>query len=151
MIEPWGNNENFVLKDYGREPEELRLKELLLDLPSYRTGKYYVKHIVPFLIPKDLFVPYDERYFPGWITDDQVAVDAYTVNPDVKFIRVQDALIYHFMCKCTYKIGDERTRYMMGYEAQKLFNDKWGRVYPGMTTVNYRNYIYSDFDGSSKL
>lgn len=151
MIEPWGSNENFVIKDYGREPEEFKQLELLQDLPLYRTGKYYKKHIVPYLFPKELFTPMDERMWPGWTTDDDIAVAAYTTNPDIRFIRVQDALIYHFMCKSTYRIGNEQYRWELGIRSKRLFDQRWSIVYPGMNSENYRQFIYKDFEGMSEL
>ena len=151
MIEPYGSNENFIIKDYGKEPETLNIDQLLSDLPSYKNGKYYVKHIVPYLIPRHLFESMDERMWPGWVTDDDVAVAAYTIDSDIKFIRVNDSHIYHFMCKCTHKIGTEVERFVLGSRATQLFNDKWGKIYPNMNTNNYRSFIYSGFKGMSVL
>lgn len=151
MIEPGGNNENFIIKNYGTEPENLQYEKLLGDLEGYKTGKFYEKHIVPFLIPTDIFVPYDERMWPGWTTDDDIAMSVYTDNPDIKFIRVADAHVYHFMMKCTIKIGDAMSRYRYGRDSQILFDNKWKPLYPGLNYANYREFIYSDFEGSSKL
>lgn len=141
MIEPAGANPHFIIKDYGREPEDFDLVRILEDLPSYRKEQYSTCAIVPYLIPRDLVSPMDERMWPGWVTDDDMIVSAYTNNPDTKFIRVGDSLIYHFMCKCTHRIADEATRWNIGMKAKEIFNNKWGRVYPGMNFNNYREMI----------
>jgi hypothetical protein len=151
MIEPRGNNENFIIKDYGTEPENFRMADLLNDLPGLKKHGYYKKHIVPYLIPSDIFTEMDERMWPGWVTDDDIAVSIFTQNSDIKFIRVADSLVYHFMCKSTHRIGTEMERYQLGEQAKAIFNAKWGKVYPGMNSENYRYFIYSDFEGMKQL
>lgn len=151
MIEPKGNNENFIIKNYGYEPEELKIKELLNDLSSFKQHKFYKRHTVPYLIPRSLYEGMDERMWPGWVTDDDIVVSIFTQEPNTKFIRVSDSNIYHFMCKSTHRIGTELERKNLGIQSKLIFDEKWNKIYPGMNTDNYRQYIYSDFKGMSYL
>ena len=142
MIEPEGANPHFIIKNYGREPEELKLDNLLRDLEGLRKHQLIVCHTVPFLCPRDLFVHMDENMWPGWVTDNDVAVSMFTQDPDIKFIRTTDSLLYHFMCKSTYRIGTPEERWNLGLKAKQIFNTKWPKVYPGMNDENYRQFIY---------
>ena len=147
LIEPKGDNENFVIKNYGYDILNFEYDRLIKELPDLRKFGYYKKHIVPYLIPTNLYEGMDERMWPGWVTDDDIAVSVFSQEPDVKFIRVSHSLLYHFMCKSTHRIGSGYQRYMMGENAKTIFNNKWGGVYPGMNSDNYREFIYSDFEG----
>lgn len=148
-IEPTGNNPACIIRNYGRTPNSLQYEKLLNDSQNMKRteDKYQVISAGPWLSPKSLFEGFDERMFPGWNIDADAYVTAYSIDPDMRFIKPWNSLLYHFSTTSTGKIGNQTERQIWTQNAYDIFDTKWCKVFPGMNTHNYQKFIEQPVKG----
>lgn len=148
MIEPYGQNQFYYIKDYGREPETFN-RNLITEVEAYRNDQYYKAINGANLLRRELYVPMDERLWPGYVTDCDFVTSMYTQDPDTRFIAVNDSILYHFISKASSNM-DSLERRKLGDQAGEIFSKKWSGVYPGITRENFVDMTIKDFEGMSK-
>lgn len=100
-IEPTqGHTEYHVIKDYGKEWDEFREKELLEDFQDYKDNTIKSGYRMPFFMHRKLWEKMngvDEKYF-SYCTDDDLVQEAYHAGVR-RFWMVYDSLVYHLQGK----------------------------------------------------
>ena len=122
-IEPVRGHTDFhIIRDYGKEWNEFREKELLSDFKEYRDNTIVTGFRMPFLLHRKLWEKMDgvdPNYF-SYCTDDDLVQTAYDKNVR-RFWMVYDSLIYHLQGKSNKQQNVDRN----SDAPYKYFVEKW--------------------------
>jgi len=128
LIEPVGNNPEYVISNFGHDAKSFNEEDLVRDYISNRFTKYKqyntTQYSHPILMPRAMWEEMgymDESYFPGWSVDHDLAVCAYEVGCR-DFIMLTMSRAYHFISKTFTKLP----RDIKNRHGQDVFEKKWG-------------------------
>jgi len=136
-----------LVKDYGKSPDTLDYKRLLSEVDSLRQPRYQIANCSPACFPRHLHVPFDEAYFPGWATDVEMHVNAWQLDKNVRYIKSEKSLIYHFRSLASKKFYSDDERSMQCARSNDIFNKKWEAIHPGLNLNTYKDIIMKNYKG----
>lgn len=120
MIEPRGNNPCCIIADYGDDLKTFRESELLLDCEKLSHPDWSGSTWPPVLVSCDYWDKVGGmsiEFSPGMYSDPDLSMKLW--NAGVRnFIGVGKSLVYHFGCKSTKRVKQNKGRY--------TFLMKWG-------------------------
>ncbi len=128
LIEPVGNNPEYVISNHGYDYNSFNEEGLLKDYLENKESKYTQQNTTqyshPILLPRKMLEEMnylDENYFPGWAVDHDMAAEAYKQGCR-SFIMLTSARVYHFVSKTFTKLpADVKNRH-----GEDVFEKKWG-------------------------
>jgi GT2 family glycosyltransferase len=127
LIEPLGNNPEYVISYFGHDHETFKEEELVADYVRNRLTKYTqhntTQYSHPILMPRRLMEEMwylDEKYFPGWSVDHDLAAAAYEAGCR-NFIMLTSSRVYHFISKTFTKLPKD----VKNKDGQDIFQNKW--------------------------
>jgi len=127
LIEPMGNNPEYVISNHGCDYSNFKEDELLKDYLENKESKYTQQHTTqyshPILLPRKMLEEMnylDTKYFPGWAVDHDLAASAYSKGCR-NFIMLTSSRVYHFVSKTFTKLpADIKNRH-----GEDVFEKKW--------------------------
>ena len=126
LIEPVGNNPEYVISYHGHDANTFDEEGLLNDYISNRSTKYTQENTCqyshPILIPRKMLEPdlLDVKYFPGFGIDHDIPAQAYQRGCR-NFIMLTSSRAYHFVSKTFTKLPpDVKNRH-----GEDVFENKW--------------------------
>jgi GT2 family glycosyltransferase len=138
LVEPIGNNPEYSIRNFGADHSSFQEQQMLL---SYNTDRAFwfekgntIQYSHPILLPRNLLeeIGYmDERYFPGWASDHDLAAAAYHAGCR-DFVMLGWSRVYHFVSKTFTQLPEEVRR----RDGQDIFRAK-----RNMTVDEFRNLI----------
>jgi len=138
LIEPLGDNPEYVVSYFGHDTETFDEEGLLDDFLANKNTKYKKENTTqyshPIVLPAKMFNDmglFDESYFPGWSVDHDLAVEAYKIGCR-NFIMLTSARVYHFISKTFTKLPENIKR----KDGQDVFLKKWN-----MTVEDFRKQL----------
>jgi glycosyltransferase involved in cell wall biosynthesis len=127
LIEPLGNNPEYIISNHGVTPETFNEKSLL----TYYFETYFkntkvntIQYSHPIGMPKSLWNDFrgvDVSYFPGYASDHDIAASAYSAGCR-HFVMLSHSNVYHFVSKTLSKLPAD-LRLQNGHD---IFQNKWG-------------------------
>jgi GT2 family glycosyltransferase len=128
LIEPMGNNPEYVISYHGHDDKTFDEQGLLLEYLTNRDTKYNKENTIqyshPILMPSEMFKQMgylDTSYFPGWAVDHDLAAEAYKLGCR-SFIMLSSSRVYHFISKTFTKLPkDVKSRH-----GEDVFEKKQG-------------------------
>lgn len=127
LIEPHGGNPEYVMCNAGHDASSFSREKLIQEFfwwcNTWRKGDT-IQYSHPILMSKTLMEEigyFDERYFPGWAVDHDIAACAYKAGCR-NFILLDRCSVYHFISKTFTKLPD----HVKNKDGQDVFLAKWG-------------------------
>ena len=120
MIEPHGNNPCCIIADFGDDLQTFRENDLLSQYQNLKHTDWSGSTWPPVLVSLDLWDKVggmSVEFSPGMYSDPDLSLKLW--NAGVRnFIGVGNSLVYHFGCKSTKRVKQNRGRH--------TFTMKWG-------------------------
>ncbi len=132
LVEPHGNNPEYIIANFGDTPGNLRKQELYRQRFAMVPSTVQYSH--PILCPAKLLASvgyFDEQYWPGWASDHDLAAKLHKAGCR-DFVMLGNSHVYHFSSATFKKLPDEDR----AKNGQNLFAQKWG-----VSTEQFRRYI----------
>ena len=121
LVEPTGNNPEYVIADYGQSPDALNMEALLRFSPRPVANTNQYSH--PILFPSKMLQDveyFDQQYWPGWASDHDIAMKCSRVGCK-NFVMLGNSHVYHFSSATFNKLkSEDRAK-----DGQDIFKRKW--------------------------
>lgn len=127
LVEPAGCNPEYTIRNFGTDYKTFDQEALLRDYQIHRSAYFdkpnTIQYSHPILLPKSMLEEFgfmDERYFPGWASDHDLAASAYHVGCR-DFVMLGWSRVYHFISKTFSELPSE----VRNRDGQDIFQQKW--------------------------